>query len=167
MTLLTIIMGGALAGMVTSSKRLVEMANRDGMCLPLKDYDWTKLDYARVSQEEMDSIMDPLAEFFLTKSKQELFDEAVRSSIMLCPVTTVKDVAESPQLAARDFWVNLKHSELGETITYPGVLVKMSECPMRIRCRAPLIGEHNEEIYERELGFTKEQLATLKTRGVI
>jgi crotonobetainyl-CoA:carnitine CoA-transferase CaiB-like acyl-CoA transferase len=33
--------------------------------------------------------------------------------------------------------------------------------------RAPLIGEHNDEIYAKELKFTKEQLAILKRENVI
>jgi len=165
--ILTLLMGGALAGMVTSSKRIVEIANRDGMCLDLKDYDWTKLDYATVYQKEMDSITEPLAQFFLTKTKRELFDEAVKRSMMLCPVTTAKDVAENPQLAIREFWVAVEHPELGETITYPGAPVRVPEFPWRITRRAPLIGEHNLEIYEEEMGFTREQLSLLKARGVI
>ncbi len=39
--------------------------------------------------------------------------------------------------------------------------------PWKIQRRAPLIGEHNEEIYEHELGLSGEQLAVLKANGVI
>jgi hypothetical protein len=38
---------------------------------------------------------------------------------------------------------------------------------MKMRRRAPLIGEHNEEIYHGELGISKEQLIALKNTGVI
>jgi hypothetical protein len=33
--------------------------------------------------------------------------------------------------------------------------------------RAPLIGEHNEEVFEKEAGLSKEQVVILRTRGVI
>jgi hypothetical protein len=33
--------------------------------------------------------------------------------------------------------------------------------------RAPLIGEHNDEIYVKELGFTEEELVILKRENVI
>ena len=36
-----------------------------------------------------------------------------------------------------------------------------------IRRRAPLIGEHNLEIYEKELGLSRQQLTVLKESGVI
>jgi crotonobetainyl-CoA:carnitine CoA-transferase CaiB-like acyl-CoA transferase len=159
--------GGAQAGIVTSTTRLVQWANEEGMCLDLKDYNWSQWDTSTMSQEEIDSQLKSIGEFFLTKTKAELLDRAVKESMLIAPVSTIKDLAENPQLAARDFWQKVEHSELGDTITYPGPPVKMAETPWRIQHRAPLIGEHNEDIYERELGFSKEELVLLKTRGVI
>lgn len=160
--------GGAQAGVVASSKALVEMANRDGMMLELKDYDWAMVDRMTITQEEVDRIENLLGEFLLTKTEAELFDEAVRKSILLIPVNTPKEIVESPQLDFRKFWVGVEHPELGETITYPGWPIKMSEIPpYDPQRRAPLVGEHNKEIYEKELGLSKEQLVILKTCDVI
>jgi crotonobetainyl-CoA:carnitine CoA-transferase CaiB-like acyl-CoA transferase len=92
---------------------------------------------------------------------------ALEKGILLAPLTTVKDVVESPQFAARGFWQEAKHPELGATITYPGYPIKMNQAPYRVQRRAPLIGEHNDEVYEKELGFSKEQLGILKNGGVI
>jgi crotonobetainyl-CoA:carnitine CoA-transferase CaiB-like acyl-CoA transferase len=43
----------------------------------------------------------------------------------------------------------------------------MTEAPWRISRRAPLIGEHNQEIYEEELGLSKDETRLLKEAGVI
>ncbi len=162
-----LITGASQAGMVASSKALAEMANRDGLASELKDYPWQTIDAATISQEELDSIIEPIRAFIETKTKHELFDEALERGILLAPITTMKDVVESPQLAARDFWQAVEHPELGETITYPGYPIKISEFTHRVQRRAPLIGEHNEEIYEGEMGFSKDQVALLKNHGVI
>jgi formyl-CoA transferase len=61
----------------------------------------------------------------------------------------------------------LEHPELGSTIVYPGPSLKLSETPLSLRRRAPLIGEHNEEIYLGELGLSVERLEALKQIGVI
>lgn len=160
--------GGAAAGIATSTKRMVEMANREGMALELKDMDWTAVNTATLIQEEVNRWERLMSAFFRTKTKQELLDEAVKKSMMLMPVSTIKDVVESPQLEAREFWVQVEHSELDETIIYPGWPIKMSGLPpYRPQRRAPLIGEHNEEVFEKELGLSKEQVVILKTRGVI
>ena len=136
--------------------------------LELKDYDWASIDRMTHTQEEVDQHEELLGEFLLTKTKGELFDEAIKKSIRLIPVNTPKDVVESPQLAFREFWVEVEHPELGDTITYPGWPIKASGLPRyKPQRRAPLIGEHNEEVYIREMGMSKEQLALLKTHGVV
>jgi crotonobetainyl-CoA:carnitine CoA-transferase CaiB-like acyl-CoA transferase len=162
-----LITGAAQAGMVASSKALAEMANREGKAQELKDYPWQTIDAATITQEELDGIIEPLRAFIETKTKEELFGEALERGILLAPITTMKDVWESPQLAARGFWQEVDHPELGETLTYPGYPIKTSGPPSEVRRRAPLIGEHNREVYEDELGFSNEQMTTLKTNGVI
>jgi crotonobetainyl-CoA:carnitine CoA-transferase CaiB-like acyl-CoA transferase len=56
---------------------------------------------------------------------------------------------------------------LGQSLKYPGPPFRLSETPWRIVRRAPLIGEHNVEIYEKELGFSEEQLALLRAKKVV
>ena len=63
--------------------------------------------------------------------------------------------------------MELEHPELGTTITYPGAFTKASEAPPKLSRRAPLIGEHNREIYEKELGLSKEEIVILKEARVI
>jgi crotonobetainyl-CoA:carnitine CoA-transferase CaiB-like acyl-CoA transferase len=92
---------------------------------------------------------------------------ALEKGILLAPLTTVKDVVDNPQFAARGFWEQVEHPELGAIITYPGYPIKLSDVPYRVQRRPPLIGEHNQEIYEKELGFSKEQLVILKKGDVI
>lgn len=162
-----LVTGASQAGMVASSKALVEMANQDGMALELKDYPWQEIDAATISQEELSKLTDPIGDFIKTKTKAELSREAMDRGILVAPVTTMRDIAESPQLAERGFWQDVEHSELGATITYPGYPIRTGEIPYRVQRRAPLIGEHNEEIYETELGFSREQLVILKNHGVI
>ena len=133
----------------------------------LRNFDWKRPDFAQISQEEMDQIEGPTATFFMAHTKAELLDGAVKYQIMLYPVSTTGDMLENPQLAARGFWVELEHPELGIGLTYPGAFGAFSETPIRITRRAPLIGEHNKEIYGKELGFSREKLLVLKQAGVI
>lgn len=133
----------------------------------IKEFDWNRPDFMRISQDEMDLIEEPTARFFMAHTKAELLEGAVRHQVMLYPVSTTADLLENVQLIARNFWVEVEHSELGTNITYPGAFGCFSEISPRISHRAPLIGEHNEEIYEKELGITKDKLVILKQSGVI
>lgn len=159
--------GGAFGGQVQSSNALVEWANKEGMMLELKNYDFSKWDTSTLSQEEQDGMYAIAEEFIKTKTKAELYEEAVKRGIMLTPCNNTADIAGSAQLKARNFWETLEHPELGETITYPGAPVKMEETPWRMSRRAPLIGEHNEEVYLKELRLGSEALSMLKDKNVI
>ncbi|HIE17585.1 MAG TPA: CoA transferase [Dehalococcoidia bacterium] len=159
--------GGATMGLVKSSQGLVRWANEEGFAEELKDYDWVKHNMATISQEQEDFVEKPIAEFLLTKTKKELLDKAISNSILLAPVCSMKDVAESLQLAARNYWTSLKHPALNQTITYPGAPVKLSQCPWKLYRPPPQIGEHNDEIYLGELGLSSTKIAALKQLGVI
>ena len=52
-------------------------------------------------------------------------------------------------------------------ITCPGPYFKSTETGWKKGTRAPFIGEHNEDIYIGELGFTRDELITLKGENVI
>jgi crotonobetainyl-CoA:carnitine CoA-transferase CaiB-like acyl-CoA transferase len=100
-------------------------------------------------------------------TKSELWEEGVRRRVMVYPVANAKDILNDPQLIEREFWVELEHPELNDKITYPGAFVRTEDKLCKVRRRAPLIGEHNTEIYEEELGFSKKEIAILKQCMVI
>ncbi|HWR70027.1 MAG TPA: CoA transferase, partial [Dehalococcoidia bacterium] len=66
----------------------------------------------------------------------------------------------------RDMLIDMEYPGIGK-IPLPGVPIKMSGTPGAIEMPAPEVGEHNQEVYSRLLGFTNEQLAQLKAEGVI
>ena len=119
------------------------------------------------SAEVIQSIEKVLGEFFMTHTKAELYEGAMRRKILLYPVSTFKDIAEDQQLQSRNFWTRIEHPELGHNITYPAGFIKASGSFLPVRNRAPLVGEHNQEIYIHEMGITKEQLLILKQNNVI
>ena len=103
----------------------------------------------------------------MSHTKAELLEGAVKFRSMLYPVSTAKDIAESPQLAAREFWVDVEHPQLGTTIKYPGGFAQSTGPSPGISRRAPLVGEHNLEIYRGQLGLSSEELLVLSQNGVI
>ncbi len=82
-------------------------------------------------------------------------------------MASIDEVAESEQLAARDYWRDIEHPALGQTFRYPGPFAKFSATPIAYRRRPPTVGEHNHEIYIGELGFSERQLAELQAKEAI
>ena len=133
----------------------------------LQNFDWVNgFDSSSVTQDVVDRVMDEVNRFLLTKTKKELYEEALKRRILLAPFNDARDVYENLQLRARDFWVEVEHPELGDKVSYCGPFLKLSEAPITIRHRPPLIGEHNEEVYG-ELGVSKSELSRLKQAKVI
>ena len=149
------------------------MDEEGGVPEVLKDRDWTTWDFDTVlaggdkAIEEYQKISDTVGEFLATKTKVEVFQRAVAHRMLIAPCNTVQDIWENSQFRAREFWVELEHPEQDVSLPYLGPFLKLSESPMTLRRRAPLIGEHNRKIYLEELGLRYEQLAQLVGLGVI
>jgi hypothetical protein len=61
----------------------------------------------------------------------------------------------------------VEHPELGRSFVYPGEAAIYNGSPWGISRRAPLIGEHNQEIFCGELGLSQQELCMLAENGVI
>ena len=150
-----------------SNIKLLELMNEEGMAGPLQSFNWDGFDRRTATQETQSFVEEAIAPFMLKHTKQELLEAAVKNGVLLLPVYSPRELLDYTQLKARDFWQDVEHPELGAAITYPGPFVRCSEASCAVRRRAPLIGEHNEEIFKGELGFSKKELVMLKESGII
>ncbi len=82
-------------------------------------------------------------------------------------VRTLDDIMGDPHLEDRGFFTRVDHPELGVAFIYPGPAAIYNATPWRISRRAPLIGEHNVEVYCGELGMSRGRLGVLAEAGVI
>ena len=147
---------------------MVRWMDEEGMADDyIKQMDWANLNWRRTPPEEVERIHGYFGRFFKTKTKAELHQGALKRRLLIQPVCTLADILEHPQLKARDYWQKLEHPELGTTISYPARSCLSSETPCKLWRRAPLIGEHNREIYQDELGLSEEKVITLKQAGII
>ncbi len=149
------------------TKSIVEWMNSEGVGYELRDIDFEALDFNEMKEEELNRFESIFAEFFLMHNKREICDHSLERNLLLFPVNDVKDIKESEQLKARGFWGEVDHPELGVRLTYPEAVVRTSAFNCGIRRRAPLIGEHNREIYEQELGLSRERLLIMAEAGII
>ena len=119
----------------------------------LSTFVWEELDIAMAPQDLMDRLSAPIEAFFRTRTKKEVLDAAMARNISICPLFSMEDQVKDPHLAARAYWIQMEHPELGATISYPRQFVRSSECETGTRFKAPLIGEHNAEVYG-EIGLS-------------
>jgi len=150
------------------NRALVQWMDEEGMAsTTLKNVDWPSVDARTISQSEIESLQEPIGQFFLKHTKRELEDGALKRGIRLSAVANTEDLLRNEQFVATNYWVKLNHPELDDVITYPGAFFRSDEIIVKIRRRAPLIGEHNEQIYERELGLSKREILALKRKNIV
>ena len=114
--------------------------------------DWDEWNPAAIAEDDLDGIelfnrvQTRMEEFVASKTKNDLYLRAIDHGILLAPCHTVKDIAESVQLEARDFWRDLEYPDIDRSLTQLGPFIRMSESPIEISLPAPGIGQHNDEI---------------------
>lgn len=150
---------------ITWWERFVEWLDAEGADGDLKEEKWQD-PFFRSEPASVKHINDILGAFLRTRTKEEIFKSGQKRRVVIGPVNTPEDIAKDPYLLARSFFIPVDHEELGVTLPYIGPPYKLSGTPLAITRRAPLIGEHNSDIFEKELGITKKELIELKGAGV-
>jgi formyl-CoA transferase len=102
-----------------------------------------------------------------TKSRtvDEVLQALDAASVPAGRIYTVADIAADPHYAARGMLQQIALED-GDLLTVPGIVPKLSRTPGAHQRNAPAIGQDTEAVM-RELGLTTEQIAGLKSRGVI
>jgi len=115
--------------------------------------------------ENYDLLLANLIPWLAEHDAEELFREGQKRRIPFAIPASSEMLLASPHLKDRGYFVEVDHPVTGKII-YPGAQVKMGDLPYELK-PAPLLGEHNEEIYGDRLGYSKEGLVKLREQGVI
>jgi crotonobetainyl-CoA:carnitine CoA-transferase CaiB-like acyl-CoA transferase len=103
-------------------------------------------DSAKEKKPVLAHIDDVLTAFYKSKPKWEIYEQGQHRRLLVGIVSTPEDLAKNPQLAARGWYQDIRHDDLGATLRYPGPPYRLSETPWRIERRPPRLGEHTGEV---------------------
>jgi CoA:oxalate CoA-transferase len=109
-------------------------------------------------------ILEDWLQSFPTRDEPLAILEKVR--ILSAPVLDIAQAINHPQLTARGAMQNVPHPGIGP-VALPKSPFHFSETTVEIRSRAPLLGEHNERILSRYLGYSADKIAALTQEGVL
>jgi len=116
--------------------------------------------------QHADEVDERLESWFASQTKAEIFQACREKNVPFSPVQDIGEVVECPHLQERDYFVKIQHPKAGE-VTCPGPPYKLSETPWELRRRAPLLGEHNEEIYCGLLGYPPRDVVRWGKEGIL
>ncbi len=115
--------------------------------------------------ERYQDIKAAIEDWTRTKDKMEVFKTMADLGIPAAPVLDTKEVLNDPHFNQRQTIVEFDHPQRGK--------FKMAGCPIRLYKNdyeykpAPLLGQHNEDVYREWLGLSTESLESLKKEGII
>jgi len=158
---------GGLMG--PASNAMIDWLADSGEAGPLASPEWrARLEVVSpLEEQEQKLVVGVIEQFCRTRRKDDLVRGAQKRGAGWAPVYSPREIVESEQLDARDYWVQVHHEDIGETFIYPGAPWKLSGTPWKQRGRAPHVGEHNEEVYGEILGIDRDEVASLRRRMVI
>lgn len=114
-------------------------------------------------KEQYDVIQVKLLEW----TNEDFMRETMSRGLVIGLVQSTFQVVESAHLKARDFWVEIDHPKAGK-FKYPGPGFLMDGAnPLAGSTPAPLLGQHNVQVYCDELGLSKEELGILTASGTV
>ncbi len=106
-----------------------------------------------------------LKQVFRTRTRDEWFEFLTSKDVPVGKVYSLDEVFNDPQVLHRKMVLEIEHPTLGK-VKQPGIAIKLSNTPGKVRTLAPIAGEHTEEIL-RELGYNKSQITKLRQSKAI
>jgi len=141
----------------------------ENLCDLLGRPDWTReerfsnLPKRKENEEELNHLIEQWTRQY---TPEALVSSLQQAGIAAGIVQNAEDLANDPQLMARDFFVPLDHPVLGKTVSDASP-IKFKNNPWVEWKAAPLLGEDNRYVYMELLGFTETEFSSYIEKGII
>jgi crotonobetainyl-CoA:carnitine CoA-transferase CaiB-like acyl-CoA transferase len=156
--------GHILISLLQQWETLVEWMAIEGMVEDLTEDRWREEEYR---ERHLDHVIEVIQRWAKNHTAQELFEQGQLMRFPWAPIYSPKEVLDCPELNSRGFFIKVVHPEIGSSINYPGAPYGFDYCSLDRWKRAPLIGEDNIQIFQKELGLSDEELKRLSSIHVI
>jgi crotonobetainyl-CoA:carnitine CoA-transferase CaiB-like acyl-CoA transferase len=117
-------------------------------------------------QANEDALEALVTAWTIERSPEESTAILQQASIPAFPAMTNQDLHDDPHLAARDFFVELDHPEVGRR-RHLGIPWKMSATPCAVTRPAPCLGEATDYVLGELLGYSAPAITALRDRGIV
>jgi CoA:oxalate CoA-transferase len=125
--------------------------------------EWLSAKYRNTHADIIDA---RVIEFTMKHTRMEIAELCQARGVPCTPVNTPADYYQDRHVQERGFFMEIEHPVIGRFI-YPGPPCRLSKTPCRIERAAPLLGQHNQEVYCQELGYNVAELANFKASGIV
>jgi len=136
----------------------------DALDLPhLKDHHKYALNVNRVAHR--DELVEILTDFTKKRESAEIIQKLKDAGVPSGPINDLSQLFAHPQVQSRELIQEVEHPTIG-LLKMIGVPIKLSETPGSVRKAPPLLGENTETVLA-DLGYSPEEIATFKEKGIV
>ncbi len=107
-----------------------------------------------------------LGEWVAGKTLQECQETLDRYGVPATKVYLMEDIVADPHFHDRGQVLSIESVDYGHTLQ-PGVVPLLTDTPGRVASRAPMLGEHNEEVFRDLLGLSDTEIGALESGGIV
>lgn len=107
-----------------------------------------------------------IAQWTATRSTRDVLELMDRHGVPAGLIYRAPDMLNDPHFTAREAIVTVNHPQVGN-LKMQNIAPKLSETPGSIRFVAPSLGQHNAEVYLKELEMAPARFEELKRKKVI
>jgi len=119
------------------------------------------------ARKQNEQALDSEIEKWTSKlTAEEVFKKLQDKGVKAGFVENMDDMFKDPQLKHRGFWAAVDHPEIGRYHA-EGPPFLFSKTPFKIDRPAPMLGEHNETVFQKFMGMPKDEYDRLVKEGVI
>lgn len=120
-------------------------------------------DHQRVAhREQLAALIEAVT---VTQPRGHWIAELEKAGVPSGPILNYEDALTTPQALAREMTVDVQHPTLGPLRTL-GTPIKMSATPLNPKRRAPMLGEHTDEILAAA-GYSQDEIEQLRYAGAV
>jgi crotonobetainyl-CoA:carnitine CoA-transferase CaiB-like acyl-CoA transferase len=112
-------------------------------------------------------VLEVIHAFVASQTAEQVYRRAQECHLPWGYVRRPEQNLDDPHWHDRGFFIEAEVPGYGGKAFYPGAPYRFSATPLEFRRRAPLLGEHNFEVFVNELGYTSDELVALARAGVI
>jgi crotonobetainyl-CoA:carnitine CoA-transferase CaiB-like acyl-CoA transferase len=116
--------------------------------------------------DNADLINEVMREWCAARTRGEAIADLERARIPCGPVYTIGEVLDDPQVRARNLLEEMEYPGTSRPVSIASPPARLSATPAEVRRRAPLLGEHTDEVLT-ELGFTAEEVELFRSEKAI
>ncbi len=121
-------------------------------------------DLSRADNRE--TITEAMGAWMAARTTAEAIAEMEKARVPAGPVYSLDQVLEDPQVKAREMLEYLEYPDAERAVPLANTPVRLSATPGGIRHRAPMLGEHTDEVL-REIGYLPAEIAALRVAEAI